>query len=304
MMAPIAGTAKDIRFTRSKDSTTLYAIFMGWDKGQQEINLTSLSSDRIDLKNLKSVELINGGAGKYLPLMVKQNAEGLLVSLPEQTFEELAYVLKLSFNGRIPILDNYADLNCTPYYYLVPSDNVGNLMLGPNLTLTGKSKNIANQWKLESAGKGFYKILNREHSDMVFECSTASHELAQSHVARTDNQLWKIEHAFNGLLKISNKQFSNIILSVNSPLADGIKAGLLDSENGASFGWKLLEVCEMKQEAFKPHTIPCTIEAEDFDIGCPGDAYYDKDDINQGGQYRLNEGVDIEKCSTGGYNVG
>ena len=60
----------------------------------------------------------------------------------------------------------------------------------------------------------------------------------------------------------------------------------------------------MKQEAFKPHTIQGTIEAEDFDTGCPGDAYYDRDDINEGGQYRLKEGVDIEKCSAGGYNVG
>jgi hypothetical protein len=139
---------------------------------------------------------------------------------------------------------------------------------------------------------------------MVFECSTAGCELALSHVAGTDNQLWKIEHAYNGLLKISNKQFPSAIISVNNALAEGVKAGFLSPENNASFGWKLFEVCEMKQDAFKPHTIPCTIEAEDFDTGCPGDAYYDRDDINEGGQYRLNTGVDIEKCSAGGYNVG
>ena len=68
--------------------------------------------------------------------------------------------------------------------------------------------------------------------------------------------------------------------------------------------WKLEEVCEIQQRAFKPHVIPGTIEAEDFDIGCPGDAFYDTDNINEGGQYRLSEGVDIEKSSTGGYNVG
>ena len=88
------------------------------------------------------------------------------------------------------------------------------------------------------------------------------------------------------------------------PLTEGSKAGVLNSENGSSFGWKLLEVCEMKQEPFKPHTIPGIIEAEDFDTGCPGEAYYDKDDVNQGGQYRPSEGVDIEKCSAGSYNVG
>ena len=139
---------------------------------------------------------------------------------------------------------------------------------------------------------------------MVLECSASDHELVLSHFGGNDNQFWKIENAPNGLFKISNKQFSNMILSVNAPLAEGSKVGLLNSENGSSFGWKLLEVCEMKQEAFKPHTIPGTIEAEDFDTGCPGDAYYDRDEINEGGQYRPNEGVDIEKCSAGGYNVG
>jgi len=60
----------------------------------------------------------------------------------------------------------------------------------------------------------------------------------------------------------------------------------------------------MKQEAYKPHSIPGTIEAEDFDTGCPGDAYYDSDETNQGGRYRTNEGVDIDICSEGGYTLG
>jgi alpha-L-fucosidase len=61
--APAEGTSKDIRFTRSKDNSTLYAILLGWEKNQKEIILTSLSRDRIDCKNLKSVQLINGAAG-------------------------------------------------------------------------------------------------------------------------------------------------------------------------------------------------------------------------------------------------
>jgi len=304
MMAPTAGTANDVRYTRSKDNTTLYAILLGWEKDQKEITLKSLSSEKIDCKNLKSVELIDGKAGKYLPLDFKRDTEGLSVSLPERPFEELAYVLKLRFEGKIPPLDMYADLDCSPHYFLIPGDNPGSLVLGLDLTLTGKRKNIANQWKLESAGKGIYKILNREDGKKVFECSIPSHALIVSNFSGKENQFWKIEDAHNGLFKISNKQFPNMILSVNTILAEGNKAGLLDSENGSFFGWKLLEVCELKQEAFKTHVIPGIIEAEDFDIGCPGDAYYDRDDINEGGQYRTNEGVDIEKCSTGGYNVG
>lgn len=36
----------------------------------------------------------------------------------------------------------------------------------------------------------------------------------------------------------------------------------------------------------------------------PGDSYYDRDAISEGGQYRTKEGVDIEKCSAGGFNIG
>ena len=304
MGAPVEGTAQDIRYTRSKDNTTLYAILLGWEQGQKEVLLKLLSSDRISGKNLKSVELINGAAGKYLPLTFKQEAKGLIVSLPERSFEEMAYILKLSFDGKIPPLDKYADLNCAPHYYLVPAENEGSLVLGSDLTLTGKRKDIANQWKLERVGKGIYKILNRENSKKVLECSISKQELKVSNFIGKDNQYWKIEDARGGLCKIANKQFPNLILAVNTRLAEGSKAGLLDLGKGSFFGWKLLEVCEIKQAAFKMHTIPGTIEAEDFDTGCPGDAFYDRDEINEGGQYRPRQGVDIEKCAAGGYNVG
>jgi alpha-L-fucosidase len=304
MGPPSEGAANDVRYTRSKDNTTLYVILLGWEKDQKEVILKSLSSDRIDLKNLKSVELINGEAGKYLPLSFKQNLDGLIVRLPERSFEELAYALKFRFNGKIPPLDKYADLNCTPHYHLVPGANKGSLVVGSDLALTGKRKDIANQWKLEHEGKGIYKILNCEDSKKVFECRTPDHDLVISNFIGKDNQFWKIEDTYNGLFKISNKQFPNIMLSVNTGIAEGNKAGLLNSKNGSFLGWKLIEVCETKQAAFKSHTIPGILEAEDFDTGCPSDAYYDRDEINEGGQYRLNEGVDIEKCSAGGYNVG
>jgi hypothetical protein len=50
--------------------------------------------------------------------------------------------------------------------------------------------------------------------------------------------------------------------------------------------------------------IPGKIEAEDFDKGGQGVAYNDADAVNSGGQYRPTEGVDIENCGEGGYNVG
>jgi len=44
MMGPVAGTAQDIRYTRNKDNTVLYAILLGWDKDQKQVNLSMLSS--------------------------------------------------------------------------------------------------------------------------------------------------------------------------------------------------------------------------------------------------------------------
>jgi alpha-L-fucosidase len=304
MGAPGEGTARDVRYTRSKDNATLYAILLGWEKGQKEVLLTCLSSDRIDLKNLKSVELINGQAGKYLPLTFNQELNGLNISLPVRTFEEMAYVLKLNFDVKIPPFDNYTDLNRSLHYYIIPENNAGSLVLGSNLKLTNNRKDFASQWKLENSSKGFYIIQNREDSNKILECSLSGQDLITSNFSGKDNQIWKIDDVHNGYYRISNRQFPKSVLSVNSDLTEGNKAALRNSENGFSYKWKITEVCEMKQEAFKQHTIPGTIEAEDYDTGCPGDAYFDNGQENAGGQYRLNDGVDIEKCSAGGYNVG
>jgi alpha-glucosidase len=55
-----------------------------------------------------------------------------------------------------------------------------------------------------------------------------------------------------------------------------------------------------------PWPIPGTIQAENFDIGGQGIAYYDTDTANDGGQYRTTESVDIENCTDAGagYDVG
>ena len=304
MSTPSEGTARDVRYTRSKDNTTLYATLLGWDKGQKDIVLRSLSSDRIDCRNLKSVELIHGGATTHLPLTFRQDTEGLFISLPDRAWDDLAYVLKLSFDGRIPPLDTYADLNCAPYYYIAPGDTTGSLMLGSDLTLTGKRKDTTGQWKLERAGKGTYEIVSRKDSKTVIACDSAGHNLVTSDFAGKESQFWKIESTYNGLYRISNKQFPTMGLSVDIPLSEGTKADVVTRNHGSAPGWRLIEVCEMKQEAFTPHAIAGVVEAEDFDIGCPGDAYYDRDDVNEGGQYRPDQGVDIERCAAGGYDVG
>jgi hypothetical protein len=185
--------------------------------------------------------------------------------------------------------DNYADINCAPHYYLVPGNHPATTVLGLNLQLSGNRKEDVNQWKLESLGKGFYLIQNRGNQNVLEVNETKNVTVANK--TQKDNQVWKIEHTYGGLYKITNKQNPDIRLTVNK-------------DNETIDSWNLAEVCETKQTAYKNNVIPGVIEVEDFDTGCPGDAYYDKDDANAGGQYRASEGVDIEKCAAGGYNIG
>jgi hypothetical protein len=45
------------------------------------------------------------------------------------------------------------------------------------------------------------------------------------------------------------------------------------------------------------HNVPGTVEAEDFDNGGMGVAYFDSDAINKSGAYRITEGVDLESSN-------
>ncbi len=55
-----------------------------------------------------------------------------------------------------------------------------------------------------------------------------------------------------------------------------------------------------------PHTIPGKLQAEDYNDNDQGIGYNDSEPENRGGQYRINQGVDIETCTDtgGGFNIG
>ncbi|MDA3833200.1 MAG: alpha-L-fucosidase [Spirochaetales bacterium] len=294
---PAEGTAGDIRYTRSKDRATLYAILLGWEKGQREVVLHSLSTERIDLKNLESVELMNGAAGKYLPLEVEQNKEGLTVQLPERPKEELAYVLKLRFKGTIPALDKYVELDCAPYYYMVPEGNRGDRVLNRNLQVVQRKKVAENQWKFKRVGKGVYNILPREDASVALGYSASAKFIGLAMVNGEDDQCWTVEEALGGMVTISNKKYLGVQLLPDGNFMQVGPVGMGDVY------WNLIQVCEMEQKPYKEHAIPGTIEAEDFDEGCPGEAFLDQDEVNEGGAYRQKGGLDIETCSTWCYNL-
>lgn len=55
--------------------------------------------------------------------------------------------------------------------------------------------------------------------------------------------------------------------------------------------------------AVLPAFVPGLIEAENYDLGYPGEAYFDTDIGNNGSVYRQDD-VDIQPCSEGGFNIG
>ncbi|MFF7163775.1 alpha-L-fucosidase [Streptomyces sp. NPDC008086] len=101
---PHAGTPQDIRFTRDKANTVLYATVLGWPGSS--LTIKTLSSDRINLSSLTSVKLLGTTAGTYIDLPAPtQNSSGLTVTLPSSApYSANAYVLKLAFSGTIPAL--------------------------------------------------------------------------------------------------------------------------------------------------------------------------------------------------------
>ncbi|KAJ4267097.1 hypothetical protein NW762_003195 [Fusarium torreyae] len=101
---PVEGTNKDVRFTRNKDGNVLYVTILGWpDNGQ--VSLGSLGKDAlVDLDTLESIKLLGDKSGDYLEVTNwKQNKNALNISLAVRPVESPAYVLKLRFDGKIPV---------------------------------------------------------------------------------------------------------------------------------------------------------------------------------------------------------
>jgi alpha-L-fucosidase len=96
MGAPKEGRATDIRFTRSKDNKTLYAIELGWPAGDQLV-ITTLRAGSFDASTIKEVRLVGGE-----PCAFTQDGSGLRVTLPSSQRNDLGYAVRITFTGAIP----------------------------------------------------------------------------------------------------------------------------------------------------------------------------------------------------------
>jgi len=96
-------TAQDIRFTRNKAGTALYAIVCGWPGDGASLNISSLKRSHLDLSTLARVELLGDKPGSYATLGWKQDDDGLKVALPAtRPYAADTYPIKLSFSGPMP----------------------------------------------------------------------------------------------------------------------------------------------------------------------------------------------------------
>jgi alpha-L-fucosidase len=96
MGSPVEGKATDIRFNRSKDNKTLYAIAMGWPTGNQMV-ITTLKAGSFDVSTIKDVSFVGGDTCVFT-----QDSSGLKVSLPANLSNSNGYAVKITFNGTIP----------------------------------------------------------------------------------------------------------------------------------------------------------------------------------------------------------
>ena len=84
-------TAEDIRFTRSKDGKTVYAIIMEWPGDGRTVTIKSINENDFPEK-IRDIHLIGHDGG----IKWQKNAEGLKVTMPETKPHDFAYCFRIS----------------------------------------------------------------------------------------------------------------------------------------------------------------------------------------------------------------
>ncbi|MBP2328152.1 alpha-L-fucosidase [Kibdelosporangium banguiense] len=217
-VTPRAGTNRDIRFTRNKSNTVLYATVMGWPGST--LSITTLNSNRINLSSLTSVQLLDATAGTYVNLPGRsQNSSGLQITMPSASapFSAGAYVVKLTFSGQIPSLDSGPAPTGWARITNVASglvlDSGGNVGSGSVLKLWTVDSSTNLQWQLVDAGGGYVRIVNRTNG-MVADSggNTANGANAiQAAWNGGNNQQWRLAGLGNGRYNIVNRGTGTVL---------------------------------------------------------------------------------------------
>ena len=209
---PVAGTPQDIRFTRSKDNTVLYATVLGWQGGTTTI--TTLGSNRINLANLTSAKLLGPTAGQSIDLPNRtQDGSGLHLTMPSSTppFSALAYVIKLTFSGQIPTLGaapvptGWAKITNLATGLVL--DSGGSVSSGSQLKQWSYNGSTNLQWQLVDVGGGYFKIVNNTNGMVADSWGDASNGATAKQAPWNggNNQQWRLNSTGNGAYQIINR---------------------------------------------------------------------------------------------------
>ncbi|MEU0796379.1 alpha-L-fucosidase [Amycolatopsis sp. NPDC005961] len=209
---PREGTNRDLRFTRSKDNTVLYATVLGWPGAT--LDIPTLGSNRITLASLKTVQLLGATAGTYTDLPDRtQDGSGLHIRMPSATapFSAPAYVVKLTFAGQIPAPGSgplptgwVRIANVTTGLAL---DSGGNVASGSVLKQWSYDGSTNLQWQLVDLGTGYHRIVNRTNGMVADSLGRTGNGVSAGQAAWTggDNQQWRLAGLGNGRYQIVNR---------------------------------------------------------------------------------------------------
>jgi alpha-L-fucosidase len=224
---PRAGTAQDIRFTRSKDNRVLYATVLGWPGST--LTVTTLAAGRINLGTLTSVQLLGSSAGTFTDLPARtQDATGLRITLPSAgaPFSAPAYVVKLTFAGTIPALGAGAPgsgyQRITNVTNGLALDSGGNVAAGSVLKQWSWDGSTNLQWQLVDVGNGWSRIVNRTNGMVIdgYGATTAGASAQQAAWNGGATQQWQLTDRGSGRFSIVNRQ-TGLVLDSGGSVASG-----------------------------------------------------------------------------------
>ncbi|GAB3059811.1 alpha-L-fucosidase [Micromonospora schwarzwaldensis] len=243
---PRAGTARDIRFTRSKDNRVLYATFLGWPGSTATI--TTLASGRINLGTLTGVQLLDTNAGSYVNLPNRtQDTTGLRITMPSAgaPFNAPAYVVKLTFSGPIPALSGGSTTwqritNVTNGLVL---DSGGNVASGSPLKQWSWDGSTNLQWQLVDLGTGYHRIVNRTNGMVVdgFGQTTNGAAAQQASWNGGTSQQWQLTDQGNGRYRIANRA-TGLVLDGGGQVASGSPVKQWSWDGSTNLLWTLTTV--------------------------------------------------------------
>ncbi|WP_255956086.1 alpha-L-fucosidase [Streptomyces odontomachi] len=209
---PVAGVARDVRFTRTQDDKVLYATALGWQGATMTI--TTLNSNRFSISSLTSAQLLDNTAGSYIDLPAPtQDGSGLHLTMPSSNapFSALAYTVKLTFSGQIPALGSPGGSTAWVKIANVTSglalDSGGDVASGSNLKQWSYDGSGNLQWQLVDLGNGYYRIVNRTNGMVADSWGDSSNgaPARQSAWNGGNNQQWSLTSVGNNRYQIVNR---------------------------------------------------------------------------------------------------